>query len=214
MPIETNLVSSSVEEMLVSLANGLREAQDALNALPPFDAFGRPMPGYFIPHVDFTFEVELAVDSNNAGVPILKVRPGLHRPQVSTTSSRRSSLISGRLVAVPPGEGLPVPDLSLRSDAPRQGKVPLQVVLMGSDGRPMSGIAVEINIDTVGSQAFAKPNAPVPGARLDRAVVVTDETGTATATLSFDPAAAADAPLLVVAQAGPASARTMVVKGS
>jgi hypothetical protein len=213
MPIETNLVSSSVEEMLVSLANGLREAQDALNALPPFDAFGRPMPGYFIPHIDFTFEVEMTVDSNSAGVPILMVRPGLFPAQQTNSVSRRSSIIAGRLVAVPPGEGLPVPDLSLRAGLPTQGAVPLLVRLMGSDGRPMPGVAVEINIDTVASQAFATTNAPLPGARLDRAVVVTDETGTASATLSFDAGAPADAPLLVVAQAGPASARAMVVKG-
>lgn len=213
MPSDTNLVNSSIEEMLVSLANGLREAQDALNGLPPFDSFGRPMPGYFIPHIDFTFEAEMQVDSNNAGVPILKVLPGLPRTQTSS-SARRSSTISGRLVAVPPGEGLPVPELTLRAETPKQGKVPLQVVLMGSDGRPMSGIAVELNIDTIGSAAFAKANQAVPGARLDKAVVVTDETGAAEATLSFDPAAPADAPLLIVAQAGPAQARAMVVKGS
>lgn len=218
MATDGKLVADSIEEMLVSLAEGVREAQDALNALAPFDAFGRPSPSYFIPHLDFELEVEIATDTNNAGRPIFKIMPlrGLQRGGNSSTSSKSvtSSRISGRLIAVPPGEGLPVPQLMLAAEKPVGNTVALIVIASNSAGEVLSGQRIELNIDIEGSKALSTGSSPtLPQARLQDAVLITDYSGQASTSLIVDSGGAKGRQLLVIASLGIASARVMVNTG-
>lgn len=57
MSTQGNFVAGSIEDILVALAQGIRDAQDRLNALEPFDAYGRPRPQYYLPHLDFTLKI-------------------------------------------------------------------------------------------------------------------------------------------------------------
>ena len=216
MASDAKLVADSLEEMLVSIAEGVREAQEALDGLAPFDAFGRPVPGYFIPHLDFELLVDIETETNSQGRPIFKVMAardifGGGGSSTSNTKSHTTSRIAGRLVAIPPGEGLPVPQLVLTAEKVDSGVTRLTVRAANTAGELLAGQRIELNIDEEASKALSRgANPTLPEARLKEAVLVTDEQGQAATTLTVSDGGASGRQLLVVAQLGIATARVMV----
>ena len=211
MPTDGQLVASSIEEMLVSLAGGIREAQEALNDLPPFDSFGRQAPGYFIPHLDFEFDVELVTESNSEGRPIMKIGKKTSTSSNSTTSSK----ITGRLVAIPPGEGLPTPVLTLAIEEQEGSDVQLLVLAANSAGEVLDGYQVELNIDAEASRAVSTGNvSTLPSTRFDEAILTTDEHGEARTTMTIRSGGGSGKMVLLVAQLGTATAKLLVSTAS
>ncbi|MES2442985.1 MAG: hypothetical protein V4574_09150 [Pseudomonadota bacterium] len=216
MASDGKLVADSIEEMLVSLAEGVREAQEALNALAPFDSFGRASPGYFIPHLDFELEVDIETETNNAGRPIFKVLAARAGSASSSSSSKShtTSRLSGRIIAVPPGEGLPIPQLALSAESATGAVSTLTVTATNSAGERLAGQQIELNIDVEASKALSRGASPaLPDARLKDALLVTDDQGQASTTLTVSSGGGQGKLLLVVAQYGTASARVMVGTG-
>ena len=74
MDDDNRLVAESIEELLVALASGVREAQEALNEAEPIDSFGRPMPAYHIPYLDFELGVDVETTHQTGGRPLLLTR--------------------------------------------------------------------------------------------------------------------------------------------
>lgn len=217
MASDAKLVADSLEEMLVSIAEGVREAQEALDGLAPFDSFGRPVPGYFIPHLDFELLVEIETETNSQGRPIFKVMAarglfgGGSGSSTSSTKSHTTSKIAGRLVAIPPGEGLPVPQLVLTAEKTCVGETTLTIRATNTAGELLAGQRIELNIDEEASKALSRGASPtLPEARLKEAVLVTDEQGRAATTLVVSDGGASGRQLLVVAQLGIATARVMI----
>ena len=217
MASDAKLVADSLEEMLVSIAEGVREAQEALDGLAPFDSFGRPVPGYFIPHLDFELLVDIETETNSQGRPIFKVSAarnifgGGGGSSSSSTKSHTTSRITGRLVAIPPGEGLPVPQLILTAEKTGAGETLLTVRASNNAGEILAGQRIELNIDEEASKALSRGASPtLPDARLREAVLVTDEQGRAATTLVVSDGGNSGRQLLVVAQLGIATARVMV----
>lgn len=217
MASDAKLVADSLEEMLVSIAEGVREAQEALDGLAPFDSFGRPVPGYFIPHLDFELLVEIETETNSQGRPIFKVMAarglfgGGSGSSTSSTKSHTTSKIAGRLVAIPPGEGLPVPQLVLTAEKTGVGETTLTIRATNTAGELLAGQRIELNIDEEASKALSRGASPtLPEARLKEAVLVTDEQGRAATTLVVSDGGASGRQLLVVAQLGIATARVMI----
>ena len=217
MASDAKLVADSLEEMLVSIAEGVREAQEALDGLAPFDSFGRPVPGYFIPHLDFELLVDIETETNSQGRPIFKVSAarnifgGGGGSSSSSTKSHTTSRITGRLVAIPPGEGLPVPQLILTAEKTGAGETLLTVRASNNAGEILAGQRIELNIDEEASKALSRGASPtLPDARLREAVLVTDEQGQAATTLVVSDGGNSGRQLLVVAQLGIATARVMV----
>ena len=217
MASDAKLVADSLEEMLVSIAEGVREAQEALDGLAPFDSFGRPVPGYFIPHLDFELLVDIETETNSQGRPIFKVSAarnifgGGGGSSTSSTKSHTTSRITGRLVAIPPGEGLPVPQLILTAEKTGAGETLLTVRASNNAGEILAGQRIELNIDEEASKALSRGASPtLPDARLREAVLVTDEQGQAATTLVVSDGGNSGRQLLVVAQLGIATARVMV----
>ena len=217
MASDAKLVADSLEEMLVSIAEGVREAQEALDGLAPFDSFGRPVPGYFIPHLDFELLVDIETETNSQGRPIFKVSAarnifgGGGGSSTSSTKSHTTSRITGRLVAIPPGEGLPVPQLILTAEKTGAGETLLTVRASNNAGEILAGQRIELNIDEEASKALSRGASPtLPDARLREAVLVTDEQGRAATTLVVSDGGNSGRQLLVVAQLGIATARVMV----
>lgn len=217
MASDAKLVADSLEEMLVSIAEGVREAQEALDGLAPFDSFGRPVPGYFIPHLDFELLVDIETETNSQGRPIFKVSAarnifgGGGGSSTSSTKSHTTSRIVGRLVAIPPGEGLPVPQLILTAERTGAGETLLTVRASNNAGEILAGQRIELNIDEEASKALSRGASPtLPDARLREAVLVTDEQGQAATTLVVSDGGNSGRQLLVVAQLGIATARVMV----
>ena len=214
MASDGKLVADSIEEMLVSLAEGVREAQEALNDLAPFDAFGRASPGYFIPHLDFELDVEIETETNNAGRPIFKVLAARASGGTTSATSHTSSRISGRIIAVPPGEGLPIPQLVLTVESASGAPSTLTVTASNSAGERLAGQQVELNIDLEASRALSRGASPaLPDARLKDAVLVTDDQGQASTTLTIGAGGGPGRQLLITAQLGAATARAMIGTG-
>jgi hypothetical protein len=57
MASDSEFVAGTIEDVLIAMANGLAEAQEKLNSLDPFDSFGRPLPQYHMPYMDFNLKI-------------------------------------------------------------------------------------------------------------------------------------------------------------
>jgi hypothetical protein len=210
MTREAQFVADSVEAMLVGIAEGVRDAQEALNAIPAIDAFGRPLPTYHLPFLDFTIAVSVTTETT-AGRPFIR----LTTPAPGSRSTELSSTLSGRLVASPPGEGLPVAQLALAVQSSGNAHK-LRITAANSAGEILGNQRIELNVDLDASAALSGlpkpgPGAPVP-ARLKDAIVITNDAGTAETELTFDAGAPARATIVVTALLGSARASAAVVR--
>ena len=129
------LVETSLElnDILVSIADNLNQAQQSLQRMPPYDEFGRPNTMYHLPYLDFNLVVtssfedikeETAAGAMATSIPVSSISPLMSKkmkirfdPRTTSSSSSSSSSqatninlmssISGRFIAVMPNEGLP-----------------------------------------------------------------------------------------------------------
>ncbi|WP_137127336.1 hypothetical protein [Roseomonas sp. HF4] len=208
---ERSFVSGSIGQLLVAIADGVRDAQEALSAAPPVDAFGRPTPSYHLPQLDFELRVEIETRSTGSGRAMMLVMPA------SSSTSSVSSVVSGRLVAVPPGQGLPLPVVELTAQRRTARQHELAVVAANSAGELLAGATVEINIDLEMSRRLSEvEGVRITGAgstRIAQPVLVTDEAGRAATLLDIDARLPAQAVLVLTAEAGSAVARLSVTAG-
>lgn len=209
---DDEFLSTTIDAYLLSLAAGVRAAQEQLNLLPPEDALGRPQVTYHLPRLDFelrvTFEIAKTSETPSpfgrvapppgaaeraAGAPLL-LRPV--QPQDTTVSNFKAEAIStlrGSFVAVPPNQGRP--PLLLASGVRRVDACTAEITasLYTAAGEPLPGAEVHFNLDIETSRAVGAPDGInlesfQPGTRLLHGVVSTAADGTATTTLEIDPA--------------------------
>lgn len=213
MSLESRFVGNSIEELLVALADGVRSAQIALNALPLLDQTGRPLTTYHLPYLDFTLAVEMstAVSSNGKSVPTFVASSS----NVQSTNAVRS-FVSGRLVATPPGEGLPMPRIEISSGANIGGEVSISIKVTNSAGELLAQQPVELNIDEQASAQLSAARRPSGGlikssaTRLKDAMLTTGSDGTAATRLLIGTSQNPLDVLVVVASVGPVSARAAI----
>lgn len=200
----SRFVTESLEALLVSIADGVRDAQDALSSAPPVDAFGRPMPTYHLPYLDFEVKVNMETVTSGAGAVFLRINP----VGGGNASSRDiSTTISGRLVAVPPGEGLPTPILTLSSERETARRHRIRLTAMNSSGEILAGQGIELNINMDASRQLSTVEGvnltnKRAGTTLRDAILVTDEAGTAETIFNIDPGLPAKALLVLTAELG------------
>jgi hypothetical protein len=215
MSDNSQFVAESLAELLVAIAGGVREAQEALSQMPALDRLGRPMPSYHLPYLDFQLQVDMDSSQTESGARLLRVLPLANSQK--TTSQQISSTLSGRFVAVPPGEGLPVPVLQLRAEAV-SGAYQLNVQLTNSAGEALVGAAVELNLNQAASLQLSKVDgvnlSDLKSTRLLQALVRTDESGRATTRLEPDSSLPPKATLVVTAEYGQYSASVSVAAGA
>ena len=190
MTDHAGFVADSIEELLLSIAEGVREAQEALNELPPVDQFGRPQNGYHLPYLDFDIEVDI----QTVEVPVSggnKVMKRVFKPATRTTDRRDiSSKISGRIVSVPPGEGLPVARLIASANQASARQFDIAVRAANTAGEILSGKRLEFNIDMEASARLSAAEgvrlaSKRAATRLTEAQVTTDDEGVAATRLSI-----------------------------
>lgn len=209
MPADTRFLGNSIEEMLVAIAEGVREAQAALDEAPLADAAGRSRATYHLPYLDFTIRVEMTTQTDSGGRAFALL---LAAPPASTTSAVQSTL-TGRLVAVPPGDGLPIPRLSIATGANIGDAATITVSATNSAGETLANQLVELNIDPVASASLSGAHGgssvlQLGTTRLEAAVLTTGADGTAATRLLIDSKQGArNAVVVVVATLGAASAR-------
>lgn len=181
MAEQSRFVANSIEELLVALADGFREAQAALNDTPLLDAAGRPIASYALPFLDFTIAVEMTTSETQRGLGRLALIVG---KSVGESQSAVRSTVSGKLVATPPGEGLPVPRLDVTVGAMRDREVPITVRASNSAGELLPDQAIELNIDDDASARLSGPGfRRDPAVRLAAALLRTGADGIATTRL-------------------------------
>ncbi|MEM9371684.1 MAG: hypothetical protein AAGA26_11060 [Pseudomonadota bacterium] len=207
-------IADTLESVLVGMAESLREAQEELNAAPPIDAYGRPAPQFRIPHLDFEIGFRLVSEEKSGGGARLFFAP----VQSSEASKEVTSTISGRFVAVPAGEGLPLPVLTSEVTVGDGANArSLAITAANTAGELLEGAEIELNIDEEATRALSAA-AGVPAPRIggnvsfEAAVITTDQTGIATTTVTFGAQLQRQAVVVVAAELGAETIRLTIGK--
>ena len=210
-------VQDSIEDTLLALATGIREAQEALNETPPLDAYGRPLPTYHVPYLDFEITARIETLKQPDGRTIFSLRlPRIGQAGTAGKDAQElTSKLSGRFVAIPPNEGLPMVRLRITMEVVDYDERRLSVQLSNSAGELLTGQRVEVNIDPGASQLLSKASGadferPQAGTLLTEAVLVTGADGSASTLLKLDPREPDKGIIVVTALAGPAKASLSV----
>jgi len=179
-------ISDTIEAVLASMAESLREAQTELNSAPPLDDFGRPSPIYQIPYLDFEIGFRLQTQERTGGGIRLKFKP----VKSGETEREVTSKISGRFVAVPPSDGLPIPILTVSTIRISDLKHTLSITASNSAGELLAGAPIEVNVDTDASIALSEAggvSSPriTNAATLSTAIPVTNHDGIAEVDISL-----------------------------
>ena len=208
---------STLDDFLLSLADGVTQAQTELARAGAQGPPGRQF-AYHLPRVDFELKLNLRVVEDAAlsnRYQLLRAARAndkhlLFRP-IPANGDAASTLeiaavVSGAFVAVPANDGLP--SVIVRSsvvlddpDAPV-----LRLSARNSAGEPVSGLAVELNVDreesVLLSQAAGHTLVIAPGTAFERGLVTTGPDGLAQARLNIDKDQGAGLLALVIDAAG------------
>jgi hypothetical protein len=235
-----SFVAGTIEDILLAIGQGIRDAQDRLNQLEPFDEYGRPRPQYYLPQLDFTLKINAVETSTSesgpeqrsrlrtfaaaeseaiafAGFRAMPINFALASPGRTSSSSTSEvySTISGRFVAVPPNDGMPQVALAIAASAHPDGgrKRTISVTSSHAAGEPVVGASVEFNVDPVSTAALNQ----LPGAVtvdhvrfFESGAVATDAAGVARTAVDFAVVPAGVSRLLVVANLGPVRASLLI----
>lgn len=197
----------TLDEYLISLADGLAQAQEELGQLASAGAPGRQFT-YYVPKLEFELRMDIVVEttttSTSSPVPgkVLKMRP-VRAVDVATTEATTGivSVIRGSFVAVPANEGLPA--LMLEAHVARSATGVPEVVarVRNAAGEPLPRLEVEFNLDRAATKQLSG-QAPLPETDVTRAVVATDAAGEARTSLKIGKGELAKTLVLTV-DAGP-----------
>ncbi|MCV6585263.1 MAG: hypothetical protein OIF47_06995 [Marinibacterium sp.] len=211
MSNDGKFIADTLESIIVGMAESLTEAQEELSSAAPIDAYGRPLPQYRIPHLDFEVHFDLSTDTKGPGGG-MKI---LFLPSSDSTRGVTSS-VSGRFVAVPPGDGMPLPALSIEVTGTGNRR-DVVITVANTAGELLDGATVELNIDRDASRALSA-DAGVPSPRLDgqvqlgAAVLTSGADGTARTTVSFGAALQRAAVVVLTAELGGETVRVLTGK--
>jgi hypothetical protein len=197
MDDETTDDFSPLDDLLLSLADGISQAQVELSRAASAGPGGQPFV-YHLPRVDFELKMNIRVVQNEAlasRYQRLRAAPatGKHlvfRPLGSQEASsvvEVAAVVRGAFVAVPANAGLPPAAIStsvIRQDA-RSARV--EITARNAAGEPLVGVDVEVNVDREESVALSAASGRTmtvaAGTQFERAIVTTDSAGVATAVL-------------------------------
>jgi hypothetical protein len=212
MSNNSKFVSNSLAELLSGIADGIREAQESLSNIPSIDIYGRPMPTYHLPYVDFQLQIDLDTQETQSGIRQLKIIPARN---ISSQTSLHSN-ISGRFVAIPPGEGLPVPQIELQLSSESTHLFRADILLTNTAGEIITNAAVELNIDTAASKALSLANGKnittLGATALKQAILTTDHNGQAHTLIELDNKLPNQAFIVITADYGMQSTSATLVK--
>ncbi len=147
---EQGLISGSIDDFLLALADGVHKTQRQLSQMSIAMQPGQPAITYQLPKVDFEFKVafELAAldPSDAAGTTALRLRPQGTGP-AQGASAEASSTIKGSFVAVPAQGGKPPPVVDIRLEKDSARTLRIQVSASTAAGEMLEGVAVEFNVE-------------------------------------------------------------------
>jgi hypothetical protein len=187
---------STLDDFLLSLADGITSAQDALTRSASLGPPGRQY-AYHVPRVDFELRMNLRVVEDTAlsdryrslRLDRSNDKHLLFKPVTAETSSTLdiAAVVRGTFVAIPANGGLPGAVIRTAVDAEDPRAAVVQVTARNTAGEALSGLDVHFNVDrdesatltTASGQTFVLAQ----GTGFERSVVATDATGTARSVL-------------------------------
>lgn len=181
----------NLDDFLINLAEGLSKAQSRLNQYPVVNAMGQQSMVYHIPRMEFELKLQMtAAETAPAGLgrltkqkkSRLQFLPVKSSQQQSNSSA--TSIIKGIMVAAPLDTTVPQIQLSLSVKTLSARKAEVNVVALTTTDASLKGAMVELNIDRELSEKMAN-TALKPATRLERAALMLDEQGRASAGLTI-----------------------------
>jgi LysM repeat protein len=209
MAQQEDFITASIDDYLISLADGINVAQRKLNKMVVPGQFGQPSVIYQLPRVDFELKMSFEIETNQLGQantlttnptnePSVKLMARPISPNNSTaqrsTTIEAASTIKGSFVATPAEGGKP--PISIRSSLLQKGEREfiIAVTVTSAAGEKLAGIEVQYNME---NDLIKKLNDNLknpekdwyemqPGTRLAEGLVKTDQQGVARNTLFID----------------------------
>lgn len=205
---DKQLINTSVDEYLISLANSINHAQRYISQLRVAGQDGQPSVTYQLPRVEFELKLLFQLDrrhppsghtqrdmARGEGTAYLEARPpGLEAGEMDSDTAAAASTIKGSFVAVPVHGGAPPPAVAItwkRSDDPR--RIVITVSVVSAIGEPLVGREVQFNLDRDLARRYnalwrnVKPKdvlkTVLAETKLEYGVQLTDEQGKAVNTL-------------------------------
>lgn len=209
-------VSATIDEVLLSIASGLVEAQAQLATLHSLDARGLPGPTYLLPELEFELRVATKVSKTEGRPTKLLVRP--LQPSEAVGGAFQAEIVStlrGRFVSIPPNQG--VPPLTSTSNVTKLDSHLRRIeVEVRAGGQPVPGIEVHFNVDAERSRTLSELDEITleslgPATALAPATARTDTRGWANTELVLDPGAPSGASIVVVVDVGDRSESLVIV---
>lgn len=181
-------ISDSLDDYLVSLADGLAEAQLRLDDMASVS--GPEGIRYQIPKLEFDLKVDfsLQVNTEESGEPVKRFLIKAKNDSSTSTNSTQSvtSTLSGSFVAVPVNQGTPAHVVETELVRRSANEVVLNVYVYHANGEPAANVEVEVNIDRERSDSLnkAERRAVLKSAtELSEGVLLTSTEGVATTQL-------------------------------
>jgi hypothetical protein len=198
MADKTAMLTGTIDDYLLGLADGLQKAQTQLNQVSLVMQKDETPITYQIPRLDFelrlSFEMVTSQDGESARQLLFRTSGGNSSTRQSTAEA--TSTIRGTLVAVPRSAGKPQPIIQTTLRRVSSDCLHVVVTMATAAGEKLAGVAVHFNVDRSRSReltarlsnlpAGASPN-PLGRTKFHDGVVETDLTGTAIGILNIDP---------------------------
>lgn len=159
---DQDLINTSVDEYLISLANSINHAQRYISQLRVAGQDGQPAVTYQLPRVEFELKLQFQLDRRHPpsghpqrdvamaeGGAFLEARPlKLEAGEMDASTAAAASTIKGSFVAVPIHGGAPPPVVTVawkRLDD--SDRVVITVTVRSAIGEALPGRDVEFNLD-------------------------------------------------------------------
>lgn len=183
MAEQDELLTGTIDDYLIGLADGLQKAQRQLAQISVALQPGEAPVTYQIPRVDFELKLSFEITNSSSdgsdgpstpGGKVLRFRPpGTQRGGATTTTAEAVSTIRGALVAVPTLGGKPPPVIRTTLRQIDRNKLEVRVLVTSAAGERLSGVDVQFNVD----RELSKRLSPVANAQLPPAAFDSSTTG-------------------------------------
>jgi hypothetical protein len=118
MAADSQIQSLALQDILLSIAEGLNKAQNELNNMPPYDEYGRPNTIYHLPYLDFSLQVVSEFAEVKAGVAPTGITSAPAAGGIVATPKSAARSAKSAVAAIKPAAAMAVPAAVL--PAPRQ----------------------------------------------------------------------------------------------
>lgn len=160
---DNELINTSVDEYLISLANSINHAQRYISQLRIAGQDGQPSVTYQLPRVEFELKLLFQLDrrhppsghpqrnvAKGEGGGFLEARPlNLEAGEMDSATAAAASTVKGSFVAVPIHGGAPPPVVTIAwkrsGDDPR--RIAITVSVRSAINEPLIGREVQFNLD-------------------------------------------------------------------